>query len=215
MTSSTTNSIARCRAQSRASARLWGSDSRSGRPRPRTCPGPTASTARAAHTELSTPPLIATTIPPRRSVSPTWKRSVSAIRRVSAAASSSSRSAIVVDTAPRVHNGNARQRLRRVSGCKVRALGVTSAWRRMAVLATPPIGRRVNGFRQATPFHIEHPCRARATRTVPPFAVDAHRDASGLPAPGTLVAIPRPSHSRGVLRCRWMLGEPPARRPLP
>src|SRR5213080_3670428 len=101
--SSTRNSIASRAAQSRASARLWGSDSRSGNPSPRTCPGPTASTASAAHTELSTPPLIATTIPPRRRVSPTWTRRVCAICRVSAAASSSSRSTIVVDTAPRLN----------------------------------------------------------------------------------------------------------------
>ncbi len=96
----------------------------SGKPSPRTCRGPTASTASAAHTELSTPPLSATTIPPRRSVSPTCSRSAWAIRRASAAASRSNRSKIVVDTTPRPQ-GETGHRLAPHYECKVRALGVT------------------------------------------------------------------------------------------
>ena len=78
------------------------------------------------------------------------------------------------------------------------------------MLGTSPIGRRGNGFRGAMPFPAAHSCRARATRTTPPFAVHAHRDASDVPVPGTLVAILRQSHSRGVLRCRSMVPEHPA-----
>src|SRR3989454_1346821 len=162
--SSTRNSIASRPAQSRASARLWGSDSRSGKPSPRTCPGPTASTASAAHTELSTPPLIATTIPPRRSVSPTWTRRVCAIRRVSAAASSSSRSTIVVDTAPRLHRESSASPASPIAKFEPGSDIVRAADR---AAGTPAIGQRVNGFRRATPFHREHSCRARATRALP------------------------------------------------
>ncbi len=101
-----------------------GTDATSGKPSPRTCRGPTASTASGAHTELSTPPLSATTIPPRRSVSPTCSRSACAIRRASAAASRSNRSKIVVDTTPRPQRETG-HRLAPHYECKVRALGVT------------------------------------------------------------------------------------------
>ena len=65
---------------------------------------------------------------------------VSAIRRVSAAASSSSRSTIVVGTPPRAHKGNRHLCLAGPLRRKVRAFGVKFVRRRIAALATLPIG---------------------------------------------------------------------------
>src|SRR5258706_25283 len=81
-----------------ASARLSPSDSFSGRARPSTRLGPTACTASAAHTELSMPPLIATTNPERRSTVPTCWRRASTIAWVARAGSSRSCSGIATVT---------------------------------------------------------------------------------------------------------------------
>src|SRR5688572_13014970 len=63
----------RAAANSHAKGRLRGSESRSGRASALTRGDPKARVARAAQTALSTPPLTATTAPPHRSSSPTWR----------------------------------------------------------------------------------------------------------------------------------------------
>ena len=80
--SSIANSMPSASAQLRPSVRLSGSDSRSGSSSPNTRPAPTARTARAAQTELSTPPLIATTRPRRNSWVLSWSRNRSQIAAV-------------------------------------------------------------------------------------------------------------------------------------
>lgn len=94
--SSVTLSIPSCSAKDRAMFRLAGSLSRSGMNRPRTCFGPTASTARAAQTELSTPPLMPTTSPRRLRDVASCSLSVSHTRDTTAAGSIS-RAASVAD----------------------------------------------------------------------------------------------------------------------
>src|SRR3954465_11903630 len=85
--SSTAYSMPSCSATRLPRVRLCGDESCSGSIRPKTRDVPSARTASAAHTALSTPPEIATTAPRRRSAVPMMSTRRLAIRSVSTAAS--------------------------------------------------------------------------------------------------------------------------------
>src|SRR5690606_21328793 len=74
-------------------------ESRSGISRPKTLSGPSARTARAAHTELSMPPDMATTKPRRRRCWRINSRTLSVMRVISASRSKDSKASIKVSMA--------------------------------------------------------------------------------------------------------------------